>query len=122
MPNLNKKITGLSAVDKDTRLKQQRLILERFNYRSCNEEERSRLEVKARQAAMVCGKPIYIFRELMNYLAEQRIVAPGYSFIQDMISKALTDEQNRLIIIARNYLKYSDIEALKSLLHDSQGH
>jgi hypothetical protein len=54
----NKKITRLSAVDKDTRLKQQRLILERFNYRSCDEEERSRLEVKARQAAMVCGKPV----------------------------------------------------------------
>ena len=54
-----KKITRLSAVDKDTRLKQQRLILERFNYRSCDEEERSLLEVKARQAAMVCGKPIY---------------------------------------------------------------
>ena len=117
----NKKITGRSAVDKDTRLKQQRLILERFNYRSCDEEQRSLLEVKARQAAMVCGKPVYVFRELMNYLAEQRLVAPEYSFIQDMVGRALTYEQNRLIIITRDYLKQSDIEALKSLLDDSQG-
>jgi len=70
---------------------------------------------------MVGGKPVYVFRELMNYLAEQRLVAPGYSFIQDMVGRALTYEQNRLIIITRDYLKQSEIEALKSLLDDSQG-
>jgi len=108
-------------ITKVTRLKQRRLILELFSYRLCNPEERQKLEAKARQAASVCSKPIYIFRELMDYLQEQRIVAPGYSFMQDAIGKALKFEHDRLITIVRNHLDASDIEALKHLLSDSQG-
>jgi TnpA family transposase len=108
-------------ITKVTRLKQRRLILELCNYRFCDKEERRKLEAKARQAAMVCSKPIYIFRELMDYLQEQRIVAPGYSSMQDMIGKALNYEQDRLITIIQNQLQISEIEALKHLLSDSQG-
>ncbi len=57
---------------------------------------RQQLTAKARQAARVSGQPVYIFRELLQYLAEQRIVAPGYSFLQDTVGKALTAEQHRL--------------------------
>ena len=42
-----------------TRLSQQRLILSLCNYRSCDAEERRKLETKARQSAMICSKPIY---------------------------------------------------------------
>ena len=115
------KMDNLSAVNKRTRLRQQRLILELYNYRNCGAEERHKLETKAQQAAMVCGKPIYIFREILNYLQEQRIVVPGYSFLQDTVGKAITEEQNRLIAIARTHMKPSDIESLKLLLSDSQG-
>ena len=114
------KIDNLRAVDKRTRRNQRRLILELCNYRLCDAEERQKLEAKARQAAIVCSKPIYIFRELMDYLQEQRIVAPGYSFMQDTVGKALNFEQDRLRTIVRNHLDISDIEALKSLLSDSQ--
>ena len=57
----------------------------------------------------------------MHYLQEQRIVAPGYSFMQDTVGKALTHEQERLTNIVRNHLDISDIEVLKHLLSDSQG-
>ena len=57
----------------------------------------------------------------MHYLQEERIVAPVYSFLQDTVGKALTEEQNRLISIVRHHLTPSDIEALKALLSDSQG-
>ncbi len=68
-------------IAKVTRLKQQRLILELFNYRSCGVAERQKLEAKAEQAAMVCAKSVYIFRELMHELEKQCIVTPGYSFM-----------------------------------------
>jgi len=110
-----------SDITKVTRLKQQRQILDLFDYRNCGTEERQKLETRARQAAMVCSKPIYIFRELMQYLMEQRVVAPGYSSMQKMIGKVLTYEQNRLISIAHNHLKPSDIKALELLLSDPQG-
>ena len=106
---------------KVTRLKQQRLIQQLCNYRSCDAHERRKLESKAQQAAKICAKPVYIFRELMHYLQEQRIVYPKYSFMQDTIGKALQDEQKRLTNIVRNHLDTSDIEALKRLLEDSPG-
>lgn len=117
----NRKITELSAVDKYTRLKQQTLILELYNYQNCDAQQRQKLELKARQAAQICAKPIYIFREIRHYLAEQRIVSPAYSFIQDTVGKALNYEQNRLITILRNHLKESEVEAFKTLLDDSSG-
>lgn len=111
----------LSSVGKVTRLKQQHLILELFNYRSCDAKVRQQLEEKARKAATYCGKPIYIFREIMNYLTEHNIVVPGYSFMQETVGKTITYEQNRLITIMQNHLTPPDIEALKQLLEDSSG-
>jgi hypothetical protein len=101
----NSNMTSLTAIDKHTRLRQQQLILERFNYRNCDTEVRQELGAKAVQLASVCVKPIYIFRELWDYLKEQRIVAPGYSFMQETIGRALDFEQKRLTTIVRNHLK-----------------
>ena len=36
---------------------------------------------------MICAKPIYVFRELIHYLADQRMVAPGYSIMQDTVGR-----------------------------------
>jgi hypothetical protein len=70
------------AITKVTRLRQQRVILTLCNYRTCNAEERRHLATKARQAARVCSKPVYVFRELRHHMAEHRLVSPGYSFLQ----------------------------------------
>jgi Domain of unknown function (DUF4158) len=80
-------------LNKRTWLNQQRLILALSNYRSCDAYARQQLAAKARQVAMVSGKPVYIFRELLHYLEEHRLVAPGYSVLQDMVSQALIEEQ-----------------------------
>ncbi len=108
-------------VAKGTRLKQQRLILELFCYRICGEEVRRRLEEKARQETAICGKPAYVFRELMDFLEKERIVALEYSTLQDMVGAALTFEQNRLAEIMRRRLSPSDREAIRNLLNDSEG-
>jgi hypothetical protein len=104
-----------------TRLRQQGLILKLFSYRNCDAKQGQALAAKARQAATVSAKPIYIFRELLQYLAEQRIVAPGYTLMQDTIGQALTYEQERLITILFHYLSASDVETLTRLLDDSPG-
>ena len=104
-----------------TRLKQQGLILQLFNYRICDAEHRHALSDKACQAAKVSSKPIYVFRELMHYLEDQRLVMPGYSSMQDIIGQALTHEQERLATILSRYLSGSDKENPKQLLEDSPG-
>ena len=52
--------------------------------------------MRALQAAAVCGKPVYVFRELMHYLAAEHVAAPGYSTMQDIVGRALVQEQRRL--------------------------
>ncbi len=57
----------------------------------------------------------------MHYLAEQRIVAPGYTLMQDTIGQALTHEQERLTTILSHSLSSSDVEKLQRLVDDSPG-
>jgi hypothetical protein len=82
-------------VSKVTRLKQQRVILGLWHYRYCDAAARQHLAAKAQQAARVCAKPVYIFRELWHYLTTQRLVAPGYTVLQELIGQTLTAEQQR---------------------------
>ena len=111
----------LDRVDRRTRVRQRDQILELFGYRYCQAEQRQALEAQAQQAARVCGQPIYVFRELIEYLQEQRVVAPGYSFMQETVGQALLYEQNRLVSIVNSHLSPADVQALKRLLEDSQG-
>src|SRR5262245_58901848 len=106
-------------LNKRTRLKQQRLILALSHYRSCDAHARQPLAARARQVAMVSGKPVYIFRELLHYLEERCLVAPGYSVLQDLVSTALTAEQHRLTTILRAHVTPADMEALQHLLEDA---
>ena len=113
---------GLQLDDLDiakvTRLRQQSLILELFHYRTCDAGQRQALAEKAQQAARISAKPVFVFRELMHHLKEQRIVSPGYSFMQNTVSQALTHEQERLADVISNRLDRSHREALGRLLED----
>lgn len=106
---------------KGTRLKQQRLILNLCKYRHADTAIRQNLEVRARQAAAVCGKPIYVFRQLMDHLAEQRIIAPGYSVMQTIVGGALAHEQRRLASIVNTHVNSQARAALDHLLENPQG-
>ncbi|NJR55398.1 MAG: Tn3 family transposase [Acaryochloris sp. CRU_2_0] len=108
-------------VSKGTRLRQQKLILELYNFQTCRSHERQKLEAKAQQAVRVDSRPLYVFRELMQYLARQCIVSPAYSVMQDIVGKALTSEQNRLTEALNCALGTSELEQLKALLKDTKG-
>src|SRR5262245_37780958 len=115
--------TRFHAVEvvKRTRLKQQRMILALCTYRYCDATARQHLATKAQQAARVCAKPVYIFRELWQYLTTQRLVAPGYTVLQELIGKTLTEEQQRLSTVVRTHLQPADSAAFQRLLDDAPG-
>uniref|UniRef100_UPI00273AA51A Tn3 family transposase n=1 Tax=Bacillus mycoides TaxID=1405 RepID=UPI00273AA51A len=113
--------SDFGSIDKKTRLNQQQLILKRFNYCVCDSQSRLDLKEQARRAAAVSGKPIFIFRELINYLNTKRIIIPGYSFIQEIVGNAITYEQKRLIRIIQKQLSEADKQHLKELLYNSSG-
>lgn len=63
-----------APLNKRTILHHRQLILDLFRYRLCTAPERQQLVIRARQAARMSSKPIYVFRELLQYLLEQRIM------------------------------------------------
>jgi len=104
-----------------TRLKQQKLILDFCKYQNADAAIRRMLEARAQKTAAVCGRPIYVFREMMHHLAEQRIVAPGYSVMQNIVGSALAKEQRRLADIAHKQIDPTAKVALDRLLEDTRG-
>jgi len=108
------------TVSKRTRLKHQRLILALCKYKLCDDGDRQYLEVKAREAAMVSGKPIYVFRQVLLELEARHLTIPGYSFLQDTVGRALDFEQKRLAGILKERLTPSDRHALNALFDRRQ--
>ena len=109
------------AITKVTRLKQQGVILDLFHYRYCEISHRRALTAKARQAARISAQPIYVFRELLHYLKEHHLVAPGYSAMQNMVGQALTHEQDRLAALVLTALTPPERDQLDRLLEDTPG-
>jgi hypothetical protein len=85
-----------SAAFKQTRHTQQRKLLKLYNYHACVGAERAALIAKANQVVRISAKPLYVFQALVQYLETHRVVAPGYSFLQDVVSRALRRERVRL--------------------------
>jgi hypothetical protein len=108
-------------LNKRTRLKQHHLLLALCNSRSCDAHARQQLAAKARHAAMVSAKPVSIFQDLLPSLDEQRIVAPGYSFLQELVSTALTAEHRRVTTMVRHALTPADTAAFEPLREESPG-
>ena len=106
-------------ISRRRRLRHQALILELCHYRYCNQAVRQQLVVTAQQRAKIFSQPLYIFRELLQYLAEHHYIAPGYSFFQETIGRVLHQEQQRLSQIVRHELSHSDSQALLSLITET---
>ena len=82
-PNMN---TTLSAA----------LIAELFGYRLWSADFLPQLVQQAAQIVRRDVTPGFIVAELIAYLNEHKIVRPGYTTLQDLISEALSAERRRL--------------------------
>ena len=84
-------------ISKPTRLAQQAQILQLYNYQMCSRDWKRKLQEKASELVAIYTKPVYIFKEFVNFLEHNRVVLQGYSFIQEEgIGRAITDERKRL--------------------------
>jgi TnpA family transposase len=63
-------------------------------------------------------KPTYVFRELLTYLENRRIVIPGYSVLQNIVGKALSHERERLELVISAHLTEYEKDILDNLLTD----
>jgi hypothetical protein len=89
-------LTTINELSKPTRLEQQQAMLNLFNYTRCGKAAKQDLERKAQRIAMRSTQPIDILREVLQYLANRRIVAPGYTFLQNLVIRVVTREHQRI--------------------------
>lgn len=105
------------SLSKPTRLEQQKIILDLFKYRVADQDVKTELEQKARRFAMLSTQPVYILREVLQYMESQRIVAPGYTYLQDLVARAGTSERSRITELLVQSLTPAAKELLDSLMH-----
>jgi hypothetical protein len=110
-----------SAIVKQTRYAQQRKLLELYDYHACAGDERAALSARADQVVRISAKPIYVFQALVQYLETHRVVAPGYSFLQDVVSRALGKERGRLTSLLDTRLDEATRKALDRLYLERDG-
>ena len=106
---------------KQTRHSQQRKILDLYGFRACGAEQRNALLEKAALVVRISAKPVFLFRSLLQYLGGHRIVVPGYSFMQDLVSQVLADERARLTGILETRLDEATLKAIDALYVERDG-
>jgi TnpA family transposase len=101
---------------KSTRWYQQQKILSLFSYHDCDTNWKESLQERARRCIKISARPIYMFKDLLDYLEKAKVVLPAYSTMQKIISKAIIEERERLSVFAKQYIT-KDVETrLQELL------
>jgi hypothetical protein len=111
----------INPLSKPTRLEQQRAILKLFDYRICDASAKKPLEEKAGRVAMLSAQPVFILQEALQYLVHRRIVAPGYTYLQDMVGRTVSAERLRLTGLLDRALTPELERQLQELLEADEG-
>ena len=114
-------MTADLRISKHTRQHHIGLILALFGYRMTDQRARLTLEERALAAARISSRPVYVLRDLMDYLRYQRIVLPGYTYLQDVVRRALSFERKRLSEALDRFITLGDETLLDALLSDDDG-
>jgi TnpA family transposase len=114
-------IAEIKQPSRSNRLDQQRTVLKLFTYRSCDAGAKKELEEKAQRMAMLSAQPVFILREVLQYLSNQLIVAPGYTYLQDMVGRTVATERLRLTRLLDRALTPELERQLQSLLEADEG-
>jgi hypothetical protein len=111
----------INPLSKPTRLEQQRAILKLFDHRICDALAKKELEEKAGRVAMQSAQPVFILQEALQYLAHRGIVAPGYTYLQDMVGRTVSAEGLRLTRLLDRALTTELERQLQALLEADEG-
>jgi hypothetical protein len=92
-----------------------------FDYRLCDAAAKTDLEQKAQRVAMLSTQPIFILREVLQYLVHQRVVVPGYTYMQSMVGQAVSGERLRITRLLDRALTPEVERQLEALLDADEG-
>lgn len=104
-----------------TRTRIQQSILELCAYRTFGATAAAELTNKLLRTAAISTHPVYLLREALQHLESQRIVAPSYSTLQDLIGAVLEREGMRVTQIMDAYMPADVRKTLDDLLQGEDG-
>ena len=96
------------------------LIASHFGYQLWSKKFESLLYDQAKQILRRDVSPQFIVIELLGFLREKKIMRPGYTSLQVIVSNALNAERKRLGAIIHESLTEADKSSLKELLFDKK--
>jgi len=111
-----KGLADIQPPSRPTRLTLQQIVLKLFDYHLCDRAAKDELERKAQRNARLSTQPLYLLREALQHLTTQRIVAPPYTFLQDMVGRVVTRERTRLTHLPGHALTPTVATQLDALL------
>jgi hypothetical protein len=65
-----------------------------MRYRFCDDAAQQALESKALSSARLSAQPVFLLREILQHLSQERIVAPAYGSLQDLVGRVVTSERD----------------------------
>ncbi|HEV8052105.1 MAG TPA: DUF4158 domain-containing protein, partial [Parachlamydiaceae bacterium] len=110
----------LETITKHQYYAQCQIIAKHFNYKLWSNEFEPLLLRQSMELLRKDISPQFIALELLAFLREKKIMRPGYSKLQDIVSQALNTERNRLSILINEALNESDKLLLKGLLQEEE--
>jgi hypothetical protein len=114
-------LAEIKSPARSTRLEQQQIILKLFDYHPCEAAAKAELERKAQRVAMLSAQPVFILREVLQHLVHQRTVAPGYTYLQDMVGRTVSSERLRVTSPLGRALTPEVERRLEALLEAGEG-
>ncbi len=94
-------------------------LLGMLHYRNLDGDIKPNLEAYLADIATICVEPRYLFDECLAFFARERIALPRYTVIQDLVSRILTTEYQRIKTILADCLREKTKQRLIDLLSSS---
>lgn len=89
--------------------------------RLCDAAAKAELEQKGQRVAQLSTQPIFILREALQYLTNQRVLAPGYTYLQDLVGRTVSGERRRITQLLGQALTPPVEQQLGALLVADEG-
>ena len=96
------------------------IIAKHFDYQLWSNEFEPLLLSQSMELLRKDISPQFIALELLTYLRDKKIMRPGYSRLQDIVSQALSTERYRLSKLIHELLSEADKLILKKLLQEEE--
>lgn len=111
----NSQTLSVFKITKHENYLQRQKICEFFGHRLWSNEFLPEVSCHAKMTARRDVTPNFLANELLSFLKSQKIIRPGYTTLQDIVSAALTQERNRLQLELNHHLTETHRKSLNQL-------